>query len=152
MGREIAPWYFEDFQSGGRFVTSARTVTEGDMSLAVALTGHSQAIFVNEEFAKTTSFGTRIAPGEFTIGIVAGLLTKLGILENQVGLLHLTSRFPKAVKANDTVHVETTVVETKPCSDGKRGIVKFADKLLDQKSEVVLELERVAMFLCRPSP
>ena len=142
-------WFFEDFKKGERFITKGRTVTETDISLSVAISGHSQPIFIDEEFAKTTSFGTRIAPGELTIGLVAGLLTRLGILENQVGLLELTCKFPNAVKANDTVHAETEILDTRLCSKKDRGIVTFNDRLLNQRNESVLETRRVAMFLCR---
>ena len=142
-------WFFEDFKKGERFITKGRTVTETDISLSVAISGHSQPIFIDEEFAKTTSFGTRIAPGELTIGLVAGLLTRLGILENQVGLLELTCKFPNAVKANDTVHAETEILDTRLCSNKDRGIVTFNDRLLNQRNESVLETRRVAMFLCR---
>ena len=90
MTKTIDEWFFEDFSKGEKFETKGRTVTETDISLSVTISGHSQPIFIDEEFAKTTSFGTRIAPGELTIGLLAGLLTRLGILENQVGLIEMT--------------------------------------------------------------
>ena len=149
MTNTVNEWFFEDFKEGEQFITKGRTVTETDISLSVAISGHSQPIFIDEEFAKTTSFGTRIAPGELTIGLLAGLLTRMGILENQVGLIEITCRFPNAVMANDTLHAESDVVETKSSSKKGRGIVIFNDKLLNQRNEVVLDTRRVAMFLCR---
>jgi acyl dehydratase len=148
----IKEWFFEDFEKGEQIVTKGRTVTESDISMSVAISGHSQPIFIDEEFAKTTSFGTRIAPGELTLGLVAGLLTRLGILENQVGLLEIKCKFPNALKANDTVHAETDILDTRLCSKKDRGIVTFNDRLLNQRNEIVLESHRVAMFLCRNMP
>ena len=151
MTKTIDEWFFEDFSKGEKFETKGRTVTETDISLSVAISGHSQPIFIDEEFAKTTSFGTRIAPGELTIGLLAGLLTRLGILENQVGLIEITCKFPNAVKANDTLHAITEIVETSLNSKKDRGIINFKDLLLNQHDEVVLETCRTAIFLCRTS-
>ncbi len=151
MTSNLNEWYFEDFKKGAQFTTKGRTVTETDISLSVAISGHSQPIFIDEEFAKTTSFGTRIAPGELTIGLLAGLLTRMGILENQVGLIEITCKFPNAVKANDTVHAIMDIVDTSLTSKKDRGVVTFNDKLLNQHQDVVLETRRVAMFLCRTS-
>lgn len=151
MNKTIDEWFFEDFSKGEKFETKGRTVTETDISLSVAISGHSQPIFIDEEFAKTTSFGTRIAPGELTIGLLAGLLTRLGILENQVGLIEITCKFPNAVKANDTLHAITEIVETSLNSKKDRGIINFKDLLLNQHDEVVLETCRIAIFLCRTS-
>jgi acyl dehydratase len=149
MAVAMKEWFFEDFKKGTQIVTKGRTVTESDIAMSVAISGHSQPIFVDEEFAKTTSFGTRIAPGELAIGILAGLLTRLSILENQVGLLEITCKFPNALKANDTVHAETDIVETRLCSGKDRGIITFNDNLLNQRNETVLETKRLAMFLSR---
>jgi acyl dehydratase len=149
MSKIVDEWFFEDFSKGDKLETKGRTVTETDISLSVAISGHSQPIFIDEEFAKTTSFGTRIAPGELTIGLLAGLLTRLSILENQVGLIEITCKFPNAVKANDTVHAITEIVETSLTSKKDRGIITFKDQLLNQHDDVVLETRRVAMFLCR---
>ena len=146
---ESAGWCFEDFSAGQRIATAARTVTETDIVLTVGITGHCQPLFVDEEFAKTTSFGTRIAPVELTIGVLAGLLTRRGILENQIGLLELHCTVPNAVKAGDTLHARADVLETRLTSKGDRGVVTFHDVLLNQKEEPVLDTKRVAMFRCR---
>lgn len=148
MAIKVKEWFFEDFEKGEQLQTKGRTVTETDISLSVAISGHSQPIFIDEEFAKTTSFGTRIAPGELSIGLLAGLLTRTGILENQVGLIEITCKFPNALKANDTVHAVTDIIETKLTGKKDRGVVTFSDRLLNQHNEVVLETRRVAMFLC----
>jgi acyl dehydratase len=145
----MSGWYFEDFKAGATIRTHGRTLTETDLVLAVALTGHSQPLFVDEEFAKKTTYGTRIAPGELTIGILAGLLTRTGILENQIGLLEIHCRFPHAMRAGDTVHAETEILETRLASAKDRGVVTFRDRLLNQKAEVVLDTRRVALFLAR---
>ena len=142
-------WYFEDFDVGLKLKTASKTVTDTDVVLSVGLTGHFQPIFVDDEFAKKTHFGSRIAPGELTIGILAGLLSRKGILENQVGLLEILCKFPQAVKPGDTLRAETEIMGTKLNSSGRSGIVTFRDLLFNQRNEIVLETNRVAMFLSK---
>ena len=143
-------WIFEDFIEGEMIATAARTITETDISLTVGITAHNQPLFTDEEFAKTTPYGTRIAPAELTIGILAGLLTRKGILENQIGLLELAStKFPNPMYAGDTVRAQTEIVGTRLTSNPERGIVTFQDKVFNQKGDVLLEQSRVAMFWAR---
>lgn len=144
-----AQWLFEDFAEGDKITTSARTISEADIVLTVGITGHSQPLFINEIFASTTPYGTRIAPLELSIGVMAGLLTRTGILENQIGLLEFHCKAPAAVRAGDTVHAITQIEKTRLTSDKDRGIVTFHDCLLNQAGETVLDARRVAMFWTR---
>ena len=55
--------YYEELKEGDEFVSPARTVTETDVVLFASLTGDTHPMHTNEEFAKKTPFGTRIAHG-----------------------------------------------------------------------------------------
>jgi acyl dehydratase len=39
----------------------------------------------------------------------------------------------------DTIHVECEVTELRPASKGERGLARFANKVVNQRGEVVLE-------------
>ena len=65
--------YFEDYVVGATRVTTGRTITETDV---VIHAGHSGDFFphhMDEEFARTTPFGRRIAHGTMTFAIGIGL-------------------------------------------------------------------------------
>ena len=55
----------------GETATFAKTITEADIVLFSGLTGDFDPIHVNEEYAKASAFGRRIAHG----GLVMGLLS-----------------------------------------------------------------------------
>ena len=65
--------YFEDYIVGEARTTTGRTITEADI---VIHAGHSGDFFphhMDEEFARTTPFGRRIAHGTMTFAIGIGL-------------------------------------------------------------------------------
>lgn len=143
--------FFEDIFVGDQFVTPARTVTETDISMAVSLSGHYQPIFVDEEFAKKSPYGGRIAPGEMTLGIEAGLVARMGTLENSLGLLDIRLKFLNPVRAGDTLHVELEVLDKKETSKPDRGVITFRDVVKNQRGEIVMEDTRVSMYRRRPT-
>ncbi|MEK7387591.1 MAG: MaoC/PaaZ C-terminal domain-containing protein, partial [candidate division NC10 bacterium] len=57
---------WEDFKVGEMLVTGRRTVDAGDVSRYAGLSGDFNPLHTDEEFAKTTPFGTRVAHGILT--------------------------------------------------------------------------------------
>ena len=53
----------QNFEIGER-ATFTKTITETDVYLFAGISGDFNPMHVNEEFAKTTPFGTRIAHGD----------------------------------------------------------------------------------------
>jgi acyl dehydratase len=146
--------YFDELEVGQRIVHArARTVTEADNVLFSGLTMNTQPLHLDEEFAKKSQFGHRIVNGIFTFGVVIGItvtdLTEGTIVAN---LGYEKVNHPAPVFAGDTISVETEVLE-KRASDTKadRGIVKLRHLGKNQKGEVVVEVERVVLFLKRGS-
>ena len=60
-------------EQGLTVVSASRTIGEGDVSIFAGLTGDFTAIHIDEEFAKTTPHGTRIAHGPHTMAAAIGL-------------------------------------------------------------------------------
>ena len=55
--------YFEDFNIGDSFITVSRTVTEADVTIFAGLSGDYNQLHTDEEYAKKTVFGGRVAHG-----------------------------------------------------------------------------------------
>ena len=55
--------YFEDLDSTADMTTRGRTITEADIVTFAGLTGDFIELHTNEEFAKQTKFGRRVAHG-----------------------------------------------------------------------------------------
>jgi acyl dehydratase len=55
------------------------------------------------------------------------------------------------VCVGDTLYVEIEVTELKPTSDGKRGLVRTLNRIVNQRGEVVIEYAPLRMQKRRPS-
>ena len=141
MGPRGRCW--EDFTVGEVLVTGRRTVEAGDVSRYAGLSGDFNPLHTDEEFAKTTPFGTRVAHGILTLAISNGQQNLTGWFEGTtVALLGLDRvRFTAPVKFGDTVYTEMTVRETRATSKPDRGVVSFDVAVKNQRGEAVLTYE-----------
>ncbi len=135
--------YWEDFKVGEVLVTGRRTVDGGDVSRFAGLTGDFNPLHVDEEFAKTTPFGTRVAHGILTLAVSNGQQNLGGWFEGTAfALLGLDRvRFAAPVRFGDTVYTEMTVKECRESSKPDRGIISFAVAVKNQRGEAVCTYE-----------
>ncbi len=151
MAYEPKGRYWDDFKVGETFETAARTVEAGDVSLFAGLSGDFNPLHLNEEFAKTTPFGGRVAHGILTLAISNGHQNQLGIFEGTtVALLGIDRiRFTGPVRLGDTVHTAMTIKETKPSSKPDRGVVTYEVAVKNQKGETVMHCEQSVLMMRR---
>jgi acyl dehydratase len=138
--------YYEDFGPDYHGETKGRTVTETDIVLFATMTGALNSAFLNEQFAKSTQFGGRIAPGFLTASIATGLIYQLPSSPFEggfVALLNATLAAQKAVKIGDTLSCRVSV--RKKMDKGTRGIVVLHTEVLNQSNEKVMEIDHVIM-------
>jgi len=135
--------YFEDFKIGETFRTPSKTVTEGAITMMVGLAGFTIPLFNDEEYARQTTFGSRIAPGRLSLFMMGGLEEQSGIYdETVIALMGLDKvRFKAPLRAGDTIHVEFEVMELKETSKPDRGIMVHRSQCVNQKGEVLIECE-----------
>jgi acyl dehydratase len=150
----MAGLYFEDFVEGHVFrhpVT--RTVTEVDNLLFTALTHNTQPLHLDEEFAKSSPYGTRVVNSVFTLGLVVGVQVTELTLGTTLGNLGFENvRFPAPVRIGDTVRSETRVVGKRESRKWPNaGIVTFEHTGFNQREEVVAVIGRAGLMLKRPA-
>jgi acyl dehydratase len=145
--------YFEDFRVGEVFRTPGKTMTEGAIAMMVGLGGFTIPLFNDEEYARQTPFGSRIAPGRLTLFVMGGLEEQIGIYdETVIALLGLDKvRFKAPLRAGDTIHVEFEVIDLKETSKPERGIMVHKSKGLNQRGEVLIECEATHLMRRRPT-
>lgn len=93
--------FFEDLSIGQK-ASFGKTITEADIVLFAAVTGDTNPMHLNAEYAKDSIFGERIAHGM----LAAGLITKvMGTQLPGPGTIYLSQslRFRKPVRIGDTV-------------------------------------------------
>ena len=133
--------YWEQWEVGAVFKTAGRTVTEADLVIYSGLSGDYNPLHTDEEFARNTDFGTRIAHGPLVYAIAAGLLFQLHLYDDTLiaflGFENL--RFTKPVKPGDTIHAVVTVLERRETSRPDRGVMKRQLHVVNQRGDVVQE-------------
>ena len=143
--------YFEDFETGERFTTGGRTVTEFDVMTFVTLTGYMEPLFIDAEYIREKSgFGERIAPGLLTTAFAGALIAQTGVLHGTgMALLGIEGLKMKApVKVGDTIRVEVEITEKRETSKPDRGVVTSRQIVRNQRGETVVEYT-VSRFIRR---
>lgn len=100
--------YFVEELSVGQSETFTRTVTERDIQQFAAVTGDNNPVHLDEAYAATTRFKTRIAHGMLGAGFISAVIgTKLP----GPGTIYLgqTLKFMAPVKIGDTVVAKVEV-------------------------------------------
>ncbi|MFC1851624.1 MaoC family dehydratase [candidate division CSSED10-310 bacterium] len=94
----------------GMSATFTKTITETDVYLFAGISGDFNPMHVNEEFAKTTPFGTRIAHGALPQSLIAPVLgMKLPGLGTVA--LEISCRFKAPTYFGDTITAKAIVSE-----------------------------------------
>lgn len=100
---------FEQFRIGDSAEFS-KTITEADILLFAAVSGDMYGLHLDEEYAKTTRFGKRVAHGMLTASLLSTVNAML--LQRPGGLyVEQTVRFRRPVFIGDTVRARAEVVE-----------------------------------------
>lgn len=97
----------------GMTASFAKTVTEADIVLFAGISGDTNPVHLNQEYASGTMFGGRIAHGMLSAGFISAVLgTKLP----GPGCIYMsqTMKFKAPVRAGDTVVARATVTEMIP--------------------------------------
>ena len=133
--------YWEEWKIGAEFVTSARTITETDIINFAGISGDYNPLHIDEEYCRTTQFGTRIAHGPLVYSIATGLIFQLHLYDDTlIAFLGFDSlKFTKPVKIGDTIHARVEVIEKRETSKSDRGIMKRLFQVLNQNNELVQE-------------
>lgn len=134
-------YYFEDLEPGMSEVFS-KTITEADLLMFAGVSGDTNPLHLDEEFASRTMFESRIAHGMLTASLVS---TVLGTKIPGPGAVYISQsvKFLAPVRIGDTVIAKACVKEMQ----AERGRVTFGttcrvgDKLV-LDGEAVLMVER----------
>ena len=139
-----APFFYEDFQPGQRFVGPARQAIEAEAIKEFAMQYDPQPMHVDEAAAKAGRYGGLIASGWQTAAVTMRLLMSGGlppIAGGSVGAGVEGMSWPRPVRPRDVLAVETEVLEARASrSRPEFGLVKFRARTLNQAGEVVQEM------------
>ena len=138
---------FEDFTVGEVVETNGRTIEMSDILAFAGLTGDHYPLHTDEEFARKTRFGGRIAHGPLTFSIAVGQMALSGYYGNAIvallGCDELRAKAP--VRPGDTVRVRAQVLGADPGENPKYGTLTLSYSVLNQEDVEVMSFRWVML-------
>ena len=127
----------------GMSAETTKTITDADIVLFAGVSTDFNAVHMDEEYARTTPFGGRIAHGMLSASLLSA------VLGNQLpgpGVVYLSQslRFRAPVRIGDTVHARVTVKEV--LTEKSRVVLDTVCTVLDK---VVIDGEAMVMTTSR---
>jgi 3-hydroxybutyryl-CoA dehydratase len=121
MSNEGLTGYFLEDLAVGMTAVYAKTVTEADIVLYAGVSGDTNPVHINQEYAAGTQFKGRIAHGMLTAGLIS---TVLGTKLPGPGCIYMSQnlKFRAPVRIGDTVHARATITEIIP--EKRRVLIK----------------------------
>src|SRR5262245_19201016 len=141
-------FYYEDLKPGFRFRTHRRTLAESDLASFVNLTWLTEELFAVADDSQRVLKG-RPVPAALVYSCSEGLLLPT-MQDTGLAFLNATLDVKGPTVIGDTIHVEAEVVEARLTAKGDRGLVRFANKVINQRGETVLEYNPLRMLKRKP--
>ena len=117
-----------------------KIIEQADVDAFAELTGDHNPVHIDEEFAKTTRFGRRIAHGMLTASLISSVLANKLPGEGSV-YLGQTLEFVKPVFPGDEITARVTVKEIRE----DKPIVKLETLCINQRGEIVIRGEATVL-------
>ncbi|QDU97982.1 MaoC/PaaZ C-terminal domain-containing protein [Lignipirellula cremea] len=130
--------HYDDLELGDVWESRGRTITETDVVNFGTLTGDTDPLHMDVEFAQTTPFRQRIAHGLLGLSLAAGLASECPRVKTDAFSQISEWSFLKPIYFGDTVRVITEVVDKRD-SGRRRGQVTWRRRLVNQRNETVQE-------------
>ena len=134
VGRGLA---FDELKVGMRFRTHRRTIAEADVAAFVNLTWLTEELFAVADDSGRAIKG-RPVPAALVYSFAEGLLLPT-MQDTGLAFLNATLEVKGPTLVGDTIHVECEVTEARLASKGDRGLVRFANQVINQRGDTVLE-------------
>jgi 3-hydroxybutyryl-CoA dehydratase len=118
----------------GRTAVFSKTIAEFDVYSFAGITGDLNKLHVDEEYAKTTRYGKRIAHGMLTSSYIC---TALGTKLPGEGTIHIRQEldFLKPVFIGDTITVKLEVTEIL----SEKNYLKIRSQIYNQDNALVVD-------------
>lgn len=117
-----------------------KTIEQADIDAFAEVTGDHNPVHVDEEFAKTTRFGRRIAHGMLTASLISSVLANKLPGEGSV-YLNQTLQFVAPVFPGDEITARVTVKEIRE----DKPILKLETICMNQRDEIVIRGEATVL-------
>ena len=142
--------FFDQIEVGETHETPGITITDWHVMNFAAVSMDYFELHTNEEYAKRTDFGRRVAHGLMGLAIADGLKHRSSFQVEAIASLHWEWDFVAPIYVGDTIRARLRVTEMRPSkSRPDRGIAAVEYEVLNQRDEVVQKgLNRMMVKRC----
>ncbi|GAB2889639.1 MaoC family dehydratase [Paralcaligenes ginsengisoli] len=130
-------YYYEQLPVGFRFRTMARTITETDLVTFINLIWFTEDVFVNTHSTAGRALQGRVVPGALLYSFAEGLVAP-SVQFTGLAFLGMELDIKAPTVVGDTIHVEAEIIESRPASQGPRGLVRSRNAVVNQHGETIL--------------
>ncbi len=143
--------YWDDANVGDEALTPTMTVTGAMIDMYAEVSGDRTLLHIDEEYARKSHFGERVAHGLFGLAVADGLKCQAEYRFLPGMSLGWTWDFLLPIRIGDTLHVKFRIGEMRRSkSKPGWGIVIIPCELINQNDELVHRGEHKLMIPCRP--
>jgi len=130
--------YYEELLPGRSFETGSRTITQDDVEAFAEVSGDRNPLHLDEEYARASAFGGRVAHGVLGLAVATGLVNALGLTRGTlVALLGVNWDFVAPLYPGSTIRVALRVHSRRATSDAGRGLVILTGELIEEEGRVI---------------
>lgn len=141
----LRPAFYTDELFVGQTAQQSKTITETDIILFSAVSMDTNAIHLDEEYAKTTRFGTRIVHGMLTGSLISSVLANRLPGPGTI-FLSQSMKFLAPVHPGQTITAKVTVTEIIQEKNRVR-----LETICTVEGKRVLEGEAVVLSVAKPT-
>jgi len=147
----MAKLYFDEIQIGDSFETPGITITDWHVMQFAGVSMDFFELHTNEEHARSTEFGRRVAHGLLGLAVTDGLKNRSAFHIHAMASLSWCWDFTGPIFIGDTVQARLRVAEKKASrSKADRGVITLDLELRNQRGEVVQKGSNKLMVRRKP--
>jgi acyl dehydratase len=137
--RESRPLTFTDLAVGDQWESPGRTITEADVVNFAGLSGDFNPIHTDHQWAAQGPFRKPVAHGLLGLAVASGLTSNAPRVDTLAFLAIVDWKFLQPIAFGDTVRVITRVEALEPRARGRRGVVTWHRRVVNQAGVTLQE-------------
>jgi acyl dehydratase len=130
---------FDDLVVGDEWESPRRTVTETDVVAFAGLSGDFNPLHIDHSSQVGNPFGRPVAHGLLGMAIGTGLASQAPRVDTLAFLAILEWKFHRPILFGDTIYVVSTILALESSAGGRRGVVTWRRRILNQDGHLVQE-------------
>jgi 3-hydroxybutyryl-CoA dehydratase len=131
--------HFGDLNVGDEWESAGRTIGRAEVGIFAGLSGDFNPLHVDHVWALSGPYGRPVAHGLLGMSIASGLASVAPRVATLALVEILEWTFLRPIFLDDTVRVINRIEQTEPKAKGRRGLVTWRRRVLNQDDHVVQE-------------